>query len=161
MANTIVAGELYESITGQLFELGRQLRQKGGYPYDPQSLKQALQAAIEGRFPKPNYELYLTTEQKSGGSIKGFDLEHRLKDEKLIDRCLSLESLMVKVWLADPSSYPEELKTKAVFLFGSQRGVGSDRHVACLCWDGDRVIVSWFWLEFRWYGYYPVLLASS
>lgn len=50
MANTIVAGELYESITGQLFELGRQLRQPNGYPFNPFQLKLHLQAAIEGRF---------------------------------------------------------------------------------------------------------------
>jgi hypothetical protein len=49
MAN-IVAGELYESITGQLFELGRQLRQPNGYPFDAATLKAHLQAAIEGRF---------------------------------------------------------------------------------------------------------------
>lgn len=45
-----VAGELYESITGQLFETGRQLRQKGGYPFDPEKLRVYLQMAIEGRF---------------------------------------------------------------------------------------------------------------
>lgn len=50
MANIIVAGELYESITGQLFELGRQLRQPNGYPFDAANLKIHLQAAIEGRF---------------------------------------------------------------------------------------------------------------
>ena len=50
MANIIVAGALYESITGQLFELGRQLRQPNGYPFDAETLKVHLQAAIEGRF---------------------------------------------------------------------------------------------------------------
>ena len=45
-----VAGDLYESITGQLFELGRQLRQPNGYPFDPVALKRYLQAGIEGRF---------------------------------------------------------------------------------------------------------------
>ena len=45
-----VAGETYESITGQLFEIGRQLRQPNGYPFDPIQLKIHLQAAIEGRF---------------------------------------------------------------------------------------------------------------
>lgn len=49
MAET-VAGELYVSITGQLFEIGRQLRQPNGYPFDPLQLRVALQAAIEGRF---------------------------------------------------------------------------------------------------------------
>lgn len=50
MASQTVAGELYESITGQLFEIGRQLRQKSGYPFDSQKLKFVLQNAIEGRF---------------------------------------------------------------------------------------------------------------
>ncbi len=45
-----VAGELYESITGQLFEIGRQLRQSNGYPYDPEKLKKHLQDGIEGKF---------------------------------------------------------------------------------------------------------------
>lgn len=50
MAGKTVAGEMYESITGQLFEIGRQLRQSSGYPFDSNSLKEHLQAAIEGRF---------------------------------------------------------------------------------------------------------------
>lgn len=44
-----VAGEQYESITGQLFEIGRQLRQVNGYPFDPEKLKKHLQLAIEGK----------------------------------------------------------------------------------------------------------------
>lgn len=45
-----VAGDLYESITGQLFEIGRQLRQPNGYPFSPEALKVHLQNAIEGLF---------------------------------------------------------------------------------------------------------------
>ncbi len=45
-----VTGELYESLTGQLFEIGRQLRQKNGYPFNPEILHRHLQKAIEGRF---------------------------------------------------------------------------------------------------------------
>src|SRR5882724_3076964 len=48
--NTIVAGELYESITSKLFEIGRQTRQKNGYPFDAEELNAYLQAAVEGRF---------------------------------------------------------------------------------------------------------------
>ncbi len=47
---TKVAGELYESITGQLFEIGRQLRQTNGYPFDPEDLRNHLRAAVEGNF---------------------------------------------------------------------------------------------------------------
>ncbi len=45
-----VTGKLYESITGQLFEIGRQLRQRGGYPFVAEALQKHLQLAVEGRF---------------------------------------------------------------------------------------------------------------
>lgn len=47
---TIVKGDMYEAIDGKLHEIKRQIRQKGGYPYDPARLDSALQAVIEGRF---------------------------------------------------------------------------------------------------------------
>lgn len=47
---TRVAGEMYYKLTGQLHEIMRQLRQKDGYPFDPEELSQTLQACIEGRF---------------------------------------------------------------------------------------------------------------
>ena len=48
---TRVAGELYGSIIRQLFEIGRQLHQPSGYPFDLEALKRHLQMAIEGQFP--------------------------------------------------------------------------------------------------------------
>jgi len=49
-----VAGEMYEKLTGQLFEIARQLRQPNkGYPFSPVFLKDHLQAAIEGKFARP------------------------------------------------------------------------------------------------------------
>ena len=109
----------------------------------------------------PAFRLYLAPGQQNGGWMKGFDLEKHLEETKLIDRAYSLEDELVKGWIANPSTYPEEFKKKAVFLWKSQRTSGSDREVAYLYWDDDRVIVSWDWLEDRWYGYDPVLLASS
>lgn len=47
---TIVTGEEYYDLDGQLGEIKRQIRQKDGYPFDPAELKKALQAVIEGRF---------------------------------------------------------------------------------------------------------------
>jgi len=68
---TPVAGELYESITGQLFEIGRQLRQPNGYPFDPKMLKRTLQAAIEGRFnlEPPYFTVVGTVMVRDGTSI--------------------------------------------------------------------------------------------
>jgi hypothetical protein len=46
---------MYETVTGQLFEIGRQLRQPNGYPFDAELLKIHLQAAIEGCFNIPDW----------------------------------------------------------------------------------------------------------
>lgn len=45
-----VTSKLYKSIIGYLFEIVRQLCQKGGYPFDPKLLQKHLQLAVEGRF---------------------------------------------------------------------------------------------------------------
>ncbi len=55
---TIVAGDMYEKLDGQLFEIKRQIRQPSGYPYNPEQLSRYLQEAIEGRFKN---EVTLTT----------------------------------------------------------------------------------------------------
>ncbi len=47
---TIVAGEMYEKLDGQLFEIKRQMRQPNGYPHDPEVLSRGLQQLIEGNF---------------------------------------------------------------------------------------------------------------
>lgn len=91
---TKVAGELYESITGQLFEIGRQLRQRNGYPFDPEKLSEFLQRAVEGRFDdnqcwrEENGVIYFTV--ASDGTTgpdwierlekKGFRFSKRAKD---------------------------------------------------------------------------------
>ncbi|MFA6132048.1 MAG: hypothetical protein WC702_03235 [Patescibacteria group bacterium] len=57
----IVTGEQYYDLDGQLTEIKRQLRQRGGYPFSPAQLSLALQAIIEGRFEdsvlEVNYDL--------------------------------------------------------------------------------------------------------
>jgi len=109
----------------------------------------------------PAFELYLAPGQQNGGVMVGFDLEKHLQEEKLIERAYTLEDELVKSWLENPASYPEEFKNKAIFLWKSQRASGDYREVACLCWHGGRVVVHWRWLERRWDGYRPALLASS
>ncbi len=47
---TIVKGNLYVRLDGKLEEIKRQIRQRGGYGFDPEKLDRALQALIEGRF---------------------------------------------------------------------------------------------------------------
>jgi hypothetical protein len=50
---SIVTGDLYHRIDGQLLEIKRQLRQHEGYPYKPEDLQKALQEIIEGRISSP------------------------------------------------------------------------------------------------------------
>jgi hypothetical protein len=111
--------------------------------------------------PPQGYELYLHSEQKRGGSILGFDLEKHLEDEGLIERAFSLESPLVKLWLEKPETYPEELKNKVVFLWGSGRTAFDARQVADLVWGVGRVCVSWRWLGYRWLSNDPALLEPK
>ena len=50
MAAQAVDGERYMSIDGKLVEIKRQLRLRGGYPYDLEKLEAALQRITEGNF---------------------------------------------------------------------------------------------------------------
>jgi len=64
-------------------------------------------------------------------------------------------------WIANPTSYPEEFKGKAIFLWKSvQRH--DDYLAPYLIWDWDEggVIVNWSWLENMWDDIDPALLAS-
>lgn len=117
--------------------------------------------ALQKIVSEKGYELYLAPGQKNGGWVKGFDLEKYLQEEKLIERAFSLEDELVKGWLANPATYPEEFGKKAIFLWKSTRTTGSDRGVAYLYWSGGRVVVRWRWLEGDWDGDNPALLASS
>jgi hypothetical protein len=76
MAPTRVAGDLYFDIDGQIFEIKRQLRQKGGYPFDPMRLAEHLQAAIEGHLVDHNGDPFvvLFISRKSPFDLKKFTL---------------------------------------------------------------------------------------
>jgi hypothetical protein len=111
--------------------------------------------------PLPKFELYLHDKQKNGGWMKGYDLEKHLQETNLLNRAFSLEDDIVKGWLANPKTYPEEFKGKAIFLWKSRQDSDDYRSVAYLIWSGEQVIVLWHWLEFGWRGLDPALLARS
>lgn len=61
MAAKSVAGDYFD-VDGQLLEIKRQLRQKGGYPFDLQELQRALHLIIIGEFrptPRRVYPEYI------------------------------------------------------------------------------------------------------
>ncbi len=87
MANKfIVTGEQYYSITGQLWEIQRQLRLKDGSPFDPELVKTALQNIIDQRFDnqapiKPEYlELISGGEKMIIEASNGKEIIGRSKD---------------------------------------------------------------------------------
>jgi len=68
MAKFNVTGEQHFSISGQILEIQRQIRLKGGSPIDPELVQLALQDIIEGKFihsKKDNAILRLLTKGES------------------------------------------------------------------------------------------------
>ncbi len=110
--------------------------------------------------PEPNLTLYFHEKKKTAPWISGYDLEAHLKKTGLIDRCFSLEDDLIKGWLANPSTYPEEFKGKWVYLWKSAQDRDGYRCVPCLDWRGGEVIVNWRWLSYDWYSVGPALLAG-
>ncbi len=81
---TFVTGELYEQLDGRLHEIKRQIRQSGGYPFDPEALKDLLQQAVEGRFAvnTPNILKILRTFNPTKFLGEGWKVEEEDKRSK-------------------------------------------------------------------------------
>ena len=108
------------------------------------------------------YELYLSgLQQREGEQVRYEELDRSLKATGNLKRCLSVDDPMVREWIKNPSTYPEELKKKAVFLWGSQRPSRDGRNVAFLRWHRDTVMVSWSRRYRQFSIHNPVLLRVS
>ena len=70
MKNQVITGQLYETLTKQIFELGNQLTQHKGYPYNPYQLKASLKNIIDGRFWMEIYGLKLGGETTTDDIVK-------------------------------------------------------------------------------------------
>ncbi len=108
-----------------------------------------------------SWKLDLHPTQEDGEVIQGWDLEKYYDGPEFKGRHYSLESPEVKGWIRDPTTYPDEFKGKAVFLWESRRWFSGFRKVACLAWDGRHVGVRWCWLGHGWHRLGPALLASN
>jgi|SRR3989338_3241729 len=164
-----VAGDMYESITGQLFEIGRQLRQPNGYPFDPLQLKSHLQAAIEGKFLEPagsfkrdmrkegwklleNSPRRITSVaglelvpflKKGESSIGGEELVRRARAE--LDANCGQED--AEFLLEHQKEIPEEFRQFYLIFTGTVwGGSGGGRDVAYLFFDGERWCLDFHWL---------------
>lgn len=101
------------------------------------------------------YKLYYHERQRSSNSwVYGEDLETHLRKEKPEVFQVSLESELVKGWIAHPETYPEELKKIHPCLWGSAHSRqmlyprGTYRLVSYLSWTyGGTVVVQEAWLD--------------
>ncbi|MDP2656123.1 MAG: hypothetical protein Q8P11_00995 [bacterium] len=98
MANN-VTGEQYYTITGQLGEILRQIRQKNGYAFDPEGLIGGLQDYIEGKFVnRSDGEVVTTIQQKE--SPKPAFLGKTIsapayKDKKAVEKVLTKKKIRI------------------------------------------------------------------
>ncbi len=169
MANIKVAGDMYETLTGQLFELGRQLRQSNGYPFDPSLLKAHLQAAIEGRFGLVA-GTFRRDMRKEGWTLLE-NVPHRLASAKIgavsflkgSESYINGEEMVIRArtefganygqedaeWLLEhQAEIPVDLQKYYLVFPGTvwqdSRGV---RDVPYLDWNGDQWILNFNWLD--------------
>lgn len=175
MAATTVTGDLYREIDGKLEEVKRQLRQKGGYPFDPLKLQKGLQALIEGRFPGDLTSVFsrdMTTEgwklvedveklqigellklefasilKQGENSISGNEMMRRAKELGC-----NLGQLDAEYLLAHPGRIPVRPEGVYWILFPGTvwRSRGGDLNVPCLHWAGVRWRLSFTWLGRGW-----------
>ena len=174
MAKQIVTGELYESLTGQIFEIGRQLRQPNGYPFDPIKLKRHLQDAIEGRFGGVSTPIFVNDKTKDGwkllentsrkitsandlelvsflkekeSSINGEEMVRRTRVE--LDANYGQEDAE---WLLEhQNEIPAEFQRYYLVFTGTiWQFAGGRRIVPSLSWHGECWCLYFFWLGRGW-----------
>ena len=174
MANIKVAGELKDTLLGQLFEIERQIRQSCGYPFDPLRLKIHLQAAIEGRFglvagnfkhdmQKDGWTLLENTPRRLSSAITGISFlkegETRINGEEMARRArFDLDADYGQEdaeWLLEnQDKIPVELQ-KFYLIFPATKWLGADgnRYVPYLYWSGGRWVLDFSWLDSGFYSY--------
>ena len=175
MAKQIVAGELYEGLTGQIFEIGRQLRQPNGYPFDPIKLKRHLQDAIEGKFDGVSTPVFVNDKTKNGWtllentprritSVSGLEFisflkqkENSINGEEMIRRArVELDANYGQEdaeWLLKhQDKIPAEFRKYNIVFTGTiwQLGVGRCL-VSYLGWGGEGWSLHFYWLGSAWY----------
>lgn len=167
---TLVAGELYESITGQLFEIGRQLRQPSGYPFDPERLKKHLQEAIVGsfsgssgfRFDKSKDGWTLVEDEGSQLSVSGLEIvsflkkvESSVSGESMRERAKELGAnfgqRQAEYLLDHQAEIPAKWRDYYLVFPGTLwRASCGGLGVPCLAWLSGRWCLLFGWLDGGW-----------
>ncbi len=91
MANTIVKGDLQDSLKRKLKELKRQIQQPKGYPFNPYHLEEALQQATEGKFARAGFRVW-TVWMSIKPNTKVKTVDHFRRQQMLYDYKVSSEA---------------------------------------------------------------------
>jgi hypothetical protein len=94
------------------------------------------------------YELYRATRQDKAPCCSAYVLRQHIVSSGILSRSFSIDDPTVQGWLSNPSSYPEDLKGKDLFLWGSQRVTDKFTEVAYLVWNIDCIEVCWWQLQY-------------
>ena len=99
------------------------------------------------------YELYVHPKEEDRCRITGSALKSHLEENSLVNRIasFSIEDDTIKGWRANPSTYPEEFRDKAVLLW-TPNATYMGEYIFYLCWSRDwtgkeEVLVFSIWLE--------------
>ncbi|MFZ2522071.1 MAG: hypothetical protein WAX44_00405 [Minisyncoccia bacterium] len=113
------------------------------------------------------YELYYHERQCNNSWVNGEDLEKYLRKEKPEVFQSSLDSELVKGWIAHPETYPEEFRKIHPCLWGSAHHKklvypsGTYRFVYCLSWSvGGEVVVKGRFVNEPFYHDCPALVVT-
>lgn len=95
------------------------------------------------------YELCFAPGQLDSGGVIAAEVKKHLEKTHRISRGFSEKDELVVGWLENPSSYPEELKGKSVFLWKSIGATAVGPIVAFLIWNWRvrRLYVDYCWLR--------------
>ena len=122
------------------------------------SIPEFVSIAIVG---VPKCELYLAPGQQGGKQMKGIDLEEHLQKKNLISRVCGLDDRLIKEWIANPETYPEEFKSKDVFLWKVPQVRAGGYFIPYLYWNNGRVMWDCDWIGNIWDDDRPALLAIT
>ncbi len=129
---------------------------------DANKVANALQAILVESAQK--FELYLVPGQEVDKALSGLDVERHLIETGRIKRAVSRDDPQVKMWLANPETYPEEYWGKQVFLWSSveeEKDGSGVRGVAYLRGAGGMIYLTREWIEISWHSDGPALLRAE
>ncbi|MEK7567823.1 MAG: hypothetical protein AAB513_02810 [Patescibacteria group bacterium] len=92
------------------------------------------------------YKAHLHLPPESKRVWQHSDVYEKLKSNNLLDRTCGVDDEQVRAWIANPSTYPEELKDKRVFLWKGMKRAEDfylETKIPFLVWRNDSVVIDW------------------